>query len=155
MRFLVTGATGFIGSHMADLLLARGWEVVCPVRDTARLRYLAECKAEIIPQALMEDHVRKGPGFDYVIHIAGATRAPDYDTYTQANVDYTRRLLDLFSNSGAGRIPKKFVLISSQAASGPSPDDGSPVCESDAARPVSLYGRSKLEAEKIVNGFAA
>lgn len=153
MRFLVTGATGFIGSHMAELLLARGWEVVCPVRNTALLRNLAGFRAEIVPLASIEEQVRKGPGIDYVIHIAGATRAPDYETYKYANVEFTRRLLDLFTNTESDRTLKRFVLISSQAASGPSADDGSPTCESDVPRPISLYGRSKLEAEELVHSF--
>ncbi len=155
MRFLVTGATGFIGSHMVELLVARGWEVVCPVRNPALLRNLSRIKAEIIPLALIEDYVRQGTDLDYVIHIAGATRAPDYETYRRANVELTRRLLDLFSDAGSAPGMKKFVLLSSQAASGPSPEDGTSTRESDDPRPVSLYGRSKLEAERLVNSFGS
>ncbi len=51
MKFLVTGATGFIGSHVVDLLHARGFDVVCPVRDPASLRHLSPAAAAVIPLA--------------------------------------------------------------------------------------------------------
>ena len=153
MKALVTGATGFIGSHMAELLVEKGWEVVCPVRDMSNLRHLSGIQARAIPLADVGSEVGKNQGFDYVIHLAGATRARDYRGYREANVESTRRLLELFSNPVTNSNLKRFVLIGSQAACGPSPDDGTPVTESDPLCPVSLYGRSKREAEEVALSF--
>jgi nucleoside-diphosphate-sugar epimerase len=153
LRALVTGATGFIGSHMAEVLVEKGWDVVCPVRDMSRLRHLSGIQARSILLSDLDSEIGKSPGFDYVIHLAGATRARDYSGYREANVDSTRLLLELLSKPAAGSRLKKFVLVGSQAACGPSPDDGTPVTESDPLCPVSLYGRSKREAEEIALSF--
>jgi nucleoside-diphosphate-sugar epimerase len=63
-------------------------------------------------------------------------------------------LLELFSRPAANSLLKKFVLVGSQAACGPSRDDGTPVTESDPLCPVSLYGRSKREAEEVALGYS-
>ena len=86
MRALVTGATGFIGSHMVELLLDQGWEVVCPVRDLNVLNHLKGINTVVIPYDSLEEKIENGPELDYVIHIAGATRAPNYVTFQKANV---------------------------------------------------------------------
>jgi nucleoside-diphosphate-sugar epimerase len=153
MRFLLTGATGFIGSHMAELLLSRGWEVVCPARNTSRLRNLAGIAVRVIPLEDLQAEVASNPNFDYVIHLGGATRAGDYNGYRESNVEFTRELLQTFSQPSVCKTLRRFVLVSSQAASGPCPDDGTHVTETDARRPVSLYGRSKAEAEQVAERF--
>jgi len=153
VKALVTGATGFIGSHMTQALLKRGWEVVCPVRDLSSLRHLRGIPARIIPLTQVGSELGKDRGFDYVIHLAGATRARDYAGYRRANVESTRLLLEYLSKPAANSSLKRFVLVSSQAACGPSPDDGTPITESDPLCPVSLYGRSKREAEEVALSF--
>lgn len=153
MNALVTGATGFIGSHMAEFLINRGFDVVCPVRDIGRLRHLSGIAATVIGYDQLESEIQAGDGFDYVIHLAGATRAPDYESYRMANVERSRALLELFSSEGCRSRLKRFVLVGSQAAAGPAEDGAGPVQESDPPRPVSLYGRSKLEAERTVLSY--
>lgn len=154
LKALVTGATGFIGSHTAELLVEKGWDVVCPVRNMSHLRHLQGIKVRAIPFSEMVSEIKKDPGFDYVIHLAGATRARDYEGYREANVESTRYLLELFSKPVANSRLKKFVLVGSQAACGPSSDNGAPVKESDPLCPVSLYGRSKREAEEVALSFS-
>lgn len=153
MRFLVTGATGFIGSHLVETLVERGWSVVCPVRDVNRLRHLERVPAEIVPLAELEESVRNGAAIDYVIHMAGATRAKDYQSYLKSNVELPKRLLAMFSGTESGRSLKRFALVSSQAAAGPCKPGRDSVCETDEPNPISLYGRSKLEAERQVLQF--
>ena len=70
---LVTGGTGFIGSHMVELLLAEGWQVVCPVRNPHALRYLEGLPVHIVPLDRLKMDISRFPDIDYVIHIAGAT----------------------------------------------------------------------------------
>ncbi len=154
MRALVTGATGFIGSHLAEKLVEKGWEVVCPVRDMSNLRNLQGIPARVIPQSEIDREACENAWFDYVFHLAGATRARDYAGYREANVESTCRLLQLVSQPAARAVLKRFVLVGSQAACGPSPGDGAAVTESDPLRPISLYGRSKVEAEEVALNFA-
>jgi dihydroflavonol-4-reductase len=153
MRFLVTGGTGFIGSHMVELLLGRGWEVVCPVRKPGALRHLEGMPVRVVALENLKSEILNRQGFDYVIHVAGATRAFDYDGYHSANVEVTRNLLELLAAQEPSKRPKRFVLISSQAAAGPCPDDSSCVVESGPYCPVSLYGRSKAAAEEVALSF--
>jgi nucleoside-diphosphate-sugar epimerase len=153
MRFLVTGGTGFIGSHMVEFLASRGHEVVCPVRDVTKLRHLKGLPARIVLIGELEREVGDNGGIDYVIHLAGATRAKDLAAYRSANVERTRDLLMIFSSGLCRDRIKKFVFVGSQAAAGPSLDGTTPIRESDVPRPVSDYGRSKLEAEQLVLQF--
>ena len=149
MLFLVTGGTGFIGSHVVELLLKRGWEVVCPVRNLSSRRNLEGIAANVIPYDEMETVLRNISEPYYVIHMAGATRALDYSGYHEANVRLTKRLLEAIRGSGNSSKLRRFVLVSSQAAAGPSRDSRTYRVESDSPEPVSLYGRSKLDAEQV------
>jgi nucleoside-diphosphate-sugar epimerase len=153
MKALVTGATGFIGSHLAELLLSQGWELVCPVRDPSHIKHLDGLPVRIIPLDALADEIAQHPDFDYVFHVAAATRAVSSEAYHKANVDFTRLLLEQLSRARPIESLKRFVLVSSQAVSGPSPDNGTPVDEAHPLAPLSMYGRSKLEAERAVLGF--
>jgi nucleoside-diphosphate-sugar epimerase len=84
---------------------------------------------------------------DWVFHLAGVVRARKYEDYFLANSTGTRNLLQACRRENPGL--DRFVLVSTQAAAGPSPD-GRPLTEGDSARPISAYGWSKLMAEKEV-----
>lgn len=153
MKAIVTGATGFIGSHLAEQLASQGWEIICPVRDPRVLGHLRETKVTVTGLDALEKEFDRHDGPDYVFHVAGATRGLDYDAYRAANVEFTRRLLEgCASGLSHGRL-KKFVLVSSQAAAGPSPEDGTAITEDRPPAPISLYGRSKQEAEEVAGQF--
>ena len=149
MKALVTGATGFIGSHLVEALLEKNVEVRCLVRPESNRRWLRDREIEFCtgdcrdPGSLLAAVT----GVDLVFHLAGVVRARNYEEYFLSNSIGTRNLLTacLKGNPGLGH----FVLVSSQAAAGPSPD-GQPLHEYDAARPISAYGWSKLMAEKEV-----
>jgi dihydroflavonol-4-reductase len=153
MRFLVTGGTGFIGSNMVELLLSCGWEVVCPVRDISSLKYLDGLPATVVSVDDLEKEIAANPGFDYVIHLAGATRALDYEAYYRANVQLTRNLLETLLRHNGKDSLRRFVLVSSQAVAGPTPEQMTFLEESDPPYPISLYGRTKLEAEQMAMSF--
>src|SRR5258705_9533581 len=145
MLALVTGATGFVGSHLVEELLERGWTVRCTVRSTSKLRWLEGKSVETIRADLLEPAslAKAAEGVDTVFHIAGVLRGENYAEYRRGNVEATRNILD------AARKAKRFLYVSSITACGPSPD-GEPLTEDRPRAPISLYGRSKSEAEESV-----
>lgn len=140
---LVTGAAGFIGSHLVEALRACGEQVRALVRSSSSRRFLPPSEVVAgdlvtgagIPEAL--------EGVDTVFHVAGVTKALRREDYYRGNVQATRNL----AQAAAGK-PIRWVHVSSLAAIGPS--TGAPVTEDAEPHPVTHYGRSKLEAEQAV-----
>lgn len=147
MKTLVTGATGFVGSHLVDRLVAEGVQVVCLVRTTSDPAWIAGTGAEIRRANWDDETVLADAmgGADVVVHAAGLTRGRTAGEYMAANAGVTARLVAAATRAGVGR----FVYISSLAAVGPNPTE-IPMTESDLARPVDHYGRSKLAGEAVV-----
>jgi nucleoside-diphosphate-sugar epimerase len=147
MIAVVTGASGFIGSHLVDALIARG----ATVRVINRARSLAAA-----PDPRVEPHtvdlldavsVRDSPawtGATHIFHVAGVTQARTLRDFRAGNVVSTTNILAALA---ARTSPPRLILVSSQAASGPANSAESPVRESDIAHPIEAYGQSKREAE--------
>ena len=152
MKIAVTGATGFIGSHLCESFLARGHEVTCLVRNPAKIRWIAGLPVRLVPGDLESPDALKGfvSGQDIVIHAAGLTKARGLDEFIQANVGGTERLLNAI-RAHDPRI-RRFIYFSSQAAMGPG-SANAPLTEDGEQKPVSLYGMSKSLAEKSMQGF--
>ena len=150
-RCLVTGASGFIGSHLAAALAAAGNEVACLVRPGSRRDILSSLPVRLIEgDCLRRETLRAAVGgADLVFHLAGAISAPGREAFFAVNAGGTRNLVEacLEWNPSLRRL----VHVSSISAAGPSPCGGSR-SEADECRPVSDYGRSKLEAERAVRG---
>ncbi|MBI5696698.1 MAG: NAD-dependent epimerase/dehydratase family protein [Nitrospirae bacterium] len=153
MRALVTGGTGFIGSHLVEALLKRGDHVRCLVRDPDRPKWLKGLDVELVRGDCADRDSLRGvtEGMDYVFHAAGLTKAVRPEEYYTANGDGTRNIAEAAARDGAGTL-RKFVLVSSQAAMGPS-RKGEPRQEDDPPEPVSDYGKSKLAAETYALGY--
>jgi len=153
VKALVTGATGFVGSHLAAHLAGRGDDVRCLARQPAAAAWLAAAGAQIVPGSLDDAASLRAAvvGVDVVFHLAGATAAASEAEFLAANAAGTARLLEA---AAAARPPlARFVYISSLAAVGPALP-GRPVTEGSPCRPVTAYGRSKLAGEEIVRRAA-
>ena len=149
MKALVTGATGFIGSHLTEALLKKGFAVTCLVRSTSNLKYLEDLNVRTVQGdcSRLESLYEAVEGVDYVFHLAGLTKACSEADFSVANGQGTANILKAVLEKNAGI--KRFVHVSSLAAVGPS-SNGVPLREDCAALPVSFYGRSKLEGEQLV-----
>jgi nucleoside-diphosphate-sugar epimerase len=100
----------------------------------------------VIPGDLTNVPAEAIEGADAVVHVAGVTKARSRSGYFEANAGGTEAV----ARAAAAASPSaRFVLVSSQSAAGPS-RDGRPVAESDLPRPVSWYGESKLEGERVL-----
>ena len=153
MKALVTGANGFIGSHLVDRLLAEGWQVRCLVRPKSNRRWLDGKDLELLQSddVTSPDTARRAVrGMDIVFHVLGTLVAPNIERYRQINVAPVRAFLDACASEGN---LKRFVLVSSLGAAGPNPAATGALSESDPCRPVSAYGRSKLEAEEVAGQY--
>ena len=152
MKALVTGATGFVGSHLVERLLADGHEVVATLRPTSDTRWLEGLPAERRVASLddPESLRRAVEGAEWVFHVAGLTRARSERVYMATNAEGTRRLLEAAAEA---RSVQRFIYVSSLAAAGPSAD-GRALVEADEPRPLPGYGASKLAGERAVAEFA-
>lgn len=151
MIAVVTGSTGFIGSHLVDGLLARGAEVRALVRPETRPG-AARPGVETFEADLLDDrslrNSRVWEGATHVFHLAGLTRGRTLAQFRAGNVFPTANLLAAIA-ARTGKRPR-VVLASSQAAAGPAASPDAPVTEPDRPLPVEAYGRSKLQAEQAV-----
>lgn len=149
-KALITGASGFIGSNLRDALLDAGADVVAirrkrsPAPDKGR-----SAAAEYDDVARLREVMRDEKP-DWVFHVAGATKGVTYEDFQRANVMPTRNLLEALAAEHPG--VKRFVLVSSLTSYGPS-TAARPHRESDPRRPIEHYGKSKLEAEQVVEAL--
>lgn len=146
----LTGGTGFVGSHLAEELLRRGYRVRALVRSDPKWLHgvdVEPVRGSLDDGAALEAGVR---GAELVFHVAGLTRARTQAELDRANVEGTRRLLEAVRRAEGVR---RVVVTSSLAAVGPSPVVGGvpqPLTEDAPLRPVSMYGRSKARMERLL-----
>ncbi|HEX8792478.1 MAG TPA: SDR family NAD(P)-dependent oxidoreductase [Polyangiaceae bacterium] len=149
MKVLITGASGFLGGHVAELLSARGDAVRALVRKTSNKKHLEKLKNVELFEGSVEqvERVREAvDGVDAIVHCAGIVKAKSTDEFFAVNVGGTSNLVEAARRLGSKL--RRFVHVSSLEACGPSADGG-PV-DPEQENPVTGYGRSKLAAEKVV-----
>ncbi|NOY76495.1 MAG: NAD(P)-dependent oxidoreductase [Calditrichaeota bacterium] len=149
MKIGVTGATGFIGSHLVEALLDKGHEPVCLIRKTSNLQWLPETGLSFKTGDLRNPDSLKDfvTGLDGIIHLAGLTKARNEADYMDGNYRTTVTLVEAIRTYNPSL--QRFLFASSQAAVGPS-SDGIPLTEEAPPHPISAYGRSKLAAERFL-----
>jgi nucleoside-diphosphate-sugar epimerase len=160
IRVLITGAAGFIGSHLTEACLRRGWEVIAvdslttyysPAAKVAntrgfvdheRCRYLEQDLLDVDLDSLLTD-------VDHVFHLAAqagvrASWGQSFDIYTQLNVTVLQRLLESCRDVASLR---SFVFASSSSVYGDA--EAMPTGEDQILRPLSPYGATKALGEHL------
>jgi dihydroflavonol-4-reductase len=147
MKALVTGATGFIGSHLVDALLSRGATVTALARSAKKASEISARGVRTVAGHLHDSAalVEACRNQDVVYHVAGAVAARNEAEFLRANRDGTRNIVA----AAEGAAVERLVLVSSLAAGGPSAR-GMVLNGSETPRPVTAYGRSKLAGEEVV-----
>jgi dihydroflavonol-4-reductase len=153
LKALVTGATGFIGSHLVEALLQRGDQVRCLIRKTSDLKWLKGLPIEVAQGDCNDkDSLREAvTSVDLVFHLAGVTKAVEEKTYFEVNAVGTENLIHVCLEHNSHL--QKFIYLSSQAAAGPCQNGGKKK-ESDPCEPVSPYGQSKRMGEDFALAHA-
>lgn len=153
MKALVTGGTGFIGSHLVEALLKKGIQVRCLLRKTSDLKWLKGLPIEVNwGDCNDKNSLREAvEGVEQVFHLAGVTKAVHEKTYFEVNAFGTENLIYACLENNP-RI-QKFIYLSSQAAAGPC-RNGNKKKESDQCKPVSPYGQSKQMGEELAMAHA-
>jgi nucleoside-diphosphate-sugar epimerase len=153
VKAAITGVNGFVGSHLAEGLLAAGDDVVGVLRESSNRDNLSGVDLQLRFADLRDEEALRGAVRDVEVlyHVAGVTKAKNLQQLDNVNVVGTAKVLDAAIAAGVRRV----VLVSSGEAAGPGSREA-PVSEGMPAAPVSNYGRSKrggeLEAWKRADG---
>ena len=165
MKILVTGASGFIGSHIVNRALELNYNTWAAIRPTSSLRYLDDPRIQLIEldysnkgvlrtqlQRFREEYER----WDIIIHCAGATQCLHSRDFYEINYKGTQTLVDTLIE--LHMIPAQFILMSTLGSYGALHEayPYKPITENDTPHPNTHYGRSKRLAEEYLmslNGF--
>lgn len=150
MKVLVTGANGFLGSHIVEMLLKEGHEVVCLMRKESNKRWLQSVmdKVEIRYSDFLypETFEKNFDDIDIVVHSAGIVNTFDWHNFYLVNFLGTKNILKACAEA---KNVKRFLFISSHTASGPSFTEDVKN-ENSPNKPLSHLGKSMLLAEEEV-----
>ncbi|MCF8244306.1 MAG: NAD(P)-dependent oxidoreductase [Saprospiraceae bacterium] len=153
-KILITGASGFVGSHLVEEALGRDLDVYAGIRRSSSKEYLQDERINFVEMNFGDkgqmSNLMRRKEFDYVIHNAGVVAAPKLSDYMRVNFDYTKNFVEAIEASGEQL--EKFTYISSAASYGPVPtkDLTDFLKEDDPRRPINTYGEAKLASEQFL-----
>ena len=149
---VVTGANGFVGSHLVDYLLEKKYEVRCLVRKSSDLKWLKGKDVKIFDCGLLDiDGMNLAfKDANYIYHVAGVVKSKTPEGYFKGNVDTTKALLEAASINASSI--KRIVIVGSLTSAGPS-SGRNPVNENTLCNPITTYGRSKLVQEQLAKSY--
>jgi nucleoside-diphosphate-sugar epimerase len=152
MNVALTGGTGFVGSHLAEALRARGDAVTCLVRTSAAAAPLQALGCRCVVGTLEDDRALATlvNGAEIVYHVAGLVGLASAEALLRVNRDGAARVADAARAAGVRRL----LHVSSLAVTGPTVP-GRALDEAGAPRPVTTYGRSKQAGEDAVRASGA
>ena len=157
MTILITGATGFIGSFIAEEAVRRGMEVWAAVRKTSSKTYLSHPSIHFIELHLNDKkqliEQLRPLKLDYVVHAAGVTKSLHSEDFFATNTQGTRNLAEAILEL---EMPlKRFVFVSSLSIFGPVRETRpyQEIKDSDTPQPNTAYGKSKLQAEAVLDAM--
>lgn len=158
---LITGASGFVGSFLIEEALRQGFETWAGVRATSSRRYLQEPGTRFLEldfghadvlRSQLEAHRREHGAFDYIVHCAGVTKCIDPAEFDRVNHGQTALFADTLR--ALDMVPHRFIFVSTLSVFGAIHErDFLPICETDTPQPNTAYGRSKLAAERYLQGL--
>ncbi len=136
MKVFLTGASGFIGRHLAKQLIKEKHEVIAAVRkSTDKSKIPSGCQIVTVDFFSVSDFSKQLDGIDAVFHLAGAVKASSSEEFDMINAGITAALVNAVKQTTPNAL---FIFMSSQAAAGP-----------NGTNPLSSYGKSKLLAEQV------
>jgi nucleoside-diphosphate-sugar epimerase len=148
MITLVTGATGFIGTHLVKALVGKGRDVRCLVRKTSNTKEIEKLGVELFYGDLLDKQSleKAVKGVNIIHHVAGEVYSYKVKEYLKNNVDGTKNLLEACYDKNI----IKFIYLSSIAAVGQNQSKDVLLNEESLCNPTTSYGKSKREAEKML-----
>lgn len=149
-KVFVTGASGFVGSHLVEAAKNLGWEVHAAVRSSSKIDDIKVFVGKFVHPDFSDvgalTQLFQQEKYDYIIHAAALTKSKSEEEMLRVNVGITQNLMQAAFSDGVSL--KRFVYVSSLAAIGPiAYDDAEAIHENTDYRPLTVYGRSKKASE--------
>ena len=150
IKVFITGASGFVGSHLVEKAKEIGWEVHAAVRSSSKIDSIKSFVDKFVEinlddvEALKSHFIKEQ--YDYVIHAAALTKSKTEAEMFRVNVGVTEKLIEA-AFQDENKI-KRFVYVSSLAAIGPIGYQSTTQIDEDTPyNPLTVYGRSKRASE--------
>jgi dihydroflavonol-4-reductase len=151
-KVVITGANGFVGSHLVEYLLAKGYDVHCILRKSSSTQWIKNLPITIHTCGLDDIELLRPILSDahYIYHIAGVVKEKNWAGYEYGNVTITKNIIE--AALGSNTI-KRIIVTASLACSAPA-SFGHPVTEDTPSNPLTYYGKSKLMQEQLALSYA-